>query len=181
MANMHRVSRWVDYTEHHRPQFRNAAALTASPSMADPQWMENSARRAPVDLPRGFGMHSSAPHSPSSSEEFTYATTPGSPGPMPTSLYQHRFSSPSPSYSHGPLSSWNTLPHDSHLPSPVFSHGYGPPIPPQPFIPYPVIPPGYVIVSPGRSSHRKKMSSRRSSKHTSHSVSSLNFFRIPDG
>lgn len=169
MDNMHSISRWVDYTEQHRSQFDNAAALTPRRPMTPAYEGGSSARRPPpppLDLPRGLDSHFSAPTRPASPPEFfPYARAPGSPGPMPTQLYQRRLLSPSPSYSHGTLSSWNPLPqpHDYHPQSAVFSHGYTAPISPQPFYQYPVMQPGYVIASPRKSHRRRKSIAKRSS------------------
>lgn len=158
IENMHRVARWVDYTEQHRTQFTDAAALITPPEVASSHGLENSTRLPPpLDLQHGHGMHYYLPTPPSApSEEFTYATTARCPGPMPTSMYQHQVTVPSPGYGHGTQSSWNALPHDYHPQSPMFSHRYGSP----PFLEYPVMPP-YAIVSLGKSSMRKKSSSRR--------------------
>ncbi|KAF8226021.1 hypothetical protein L208DRAFT_1380406 [Tricholoma matsutake] len=92
IENMHRVARWVDYTEQHRTQFTDAAALITPPEVASSHGLENSTRLPPpLDLQHGHGMHYYLPTPPSApSEEFTYATTARCPGPMPTSMYQHQ-------------------------------------------------------------------------------------------
>ena len=186
MENMHSISRWVDYTEQHRSQFDNAAALTPHHTMSAPHERNTSSRRPPPlqDLPRGMDSYLTTPTRPASPpEEFPYARAPGSPGPMPTYLYQRQLLSPSPSYSHGTLSSWSPLPqpHDSYSQGATFSHKYNAPIPSPPLYQYPVMQPGYVVVSPRKSHRRKKSSSRsNSSRFAPVAVSPSNSFPISD-
>jgi len=167
LANMQRISRWVDHTEQYRSQFANGAAFTPSDAVVDPRKGTSSTRRIPppLNLPahdqRMPFCPPNPPHSVASSQNFSYATAPGSPGPMPTPMYQHQLTSPTPSYGHGTMSPPNPLSYDSHPRSPGFSHGHGTPISPPPFIQHPVMPPGYVIVSSGKSNTRKKSSSMR--------------------
>jgi hypothetical protein len=181
LANMQRISRWVDHTE----QYRSQSAFPTPDAVVDSRGGASSTRRIPppLNLPahdqRMPFYPPNPPHSVSSSQYFSYATSPGSPGPMPTPMHQHRFKSPTPSYGHGTMSPLSPLSYDSHPQSPGFSHGHGTPISPPPFNQYPVMPPGYVIVSSGRSNTRKKSSSsRRHSKSAPLIVSSTNSLRI---
>jgi len=157
LANMHHVSRWVDHTEQHRPHFADAAVLATLHTTVDAQKESSPRQLLPLPLsvvPYHHGMHFYVhPISPQlipPVEEFLYAATPGSPGPMPASMYQDQILSSAPSYGHQ-TSSWSSVPHDPHLQSHVFSHEYG----------YPAMPLGYVAVSAGRSNLRKKSSSKR--------------------
>jgi hypothetical protein len=161
LANMHRISKWVDKTEQHRPQFSNAAALDESERRGD-----GPRRRAPPPpLHLGRRMNSypfrPPPHSASSSseEEFMYADRPGSPGPMPSSIYPHPFVSPPPSYgfpSHG----------YSHPMAGLRPHGPGQPgyviPPPSGFGQYPVMTRGYTVALPMKPSRKLKRRGSRS-------------------
>ncbi|RDB27197.1 hypothetical protein Hypma_004430 [Hypsizygus marmoreus] len=101
LANMHRIGKWVDTTEQHRPQFTDAAALTEGQRRGRGRRLRRSSfghrREPPPPLalpphghPQGveFGysaMHAypSPPHSSASFDmDFAYAKGPGSPGPM---------------------------------------------------------------------------------------------------
>ncbi|KAG6916928.1 hypothetical protein DXG01_004689 [Tephrocybe rancida] len=115
LANMSRISKWVDRTEEHRPEFANAAALTeqqraamqshaASPPPSPGPERRNSfggrRRNIPPPLPlhpygtpdpayAAMGIRMS-PYGPMHSADehgmgFVYANGPGSPGPMPRS------------------------------------------------------------------------------------------------
>jgi hypothetical protein len=164
-ANMQRISRWVDHTERCRFQFTNGAAFTTPDAVVDYRMGESSTRRIPPSAQRDQRMPFYPPNPPLPSQNFSYATTPGSPGPMPTLTYQHQPISPAPSHGHGTMSAFSPLSYDSMIQpqSPGFSHGHGTPISPPPFTHHPVIPPGYVIVSSGKSNTRKKSSSKRRS------------------
>jgi len=166
LDNMHRIENWVDQTEQQRPQFSNAAALTLS--NAREQGMRPPPP-PPLNLPQhGYGMqYPYAPPPPSASscsEGFAYASAMGSPGPMPTSFYQHQFISPTSSFSHGTGSSRTPYPRDSHKKGSSRSHGHGLPtymVPPPPILQYPAVTPGYMVTLPmksGRKDSRKRSS-----------------------
>ncbi|KAG5640529.1 hypothetical protein DXG03_008218, partial [Asterophora parasitica] len=134
LANMERISRWVDRTEDHRPEFANAAALTQEQRKPSRRSSLSGQRRAPPPPPlhlppyganpgyvmgMGTGRYPSPQHSSGmySGGDFAYASGPGSPGPMPPNM-QHIFAPP--------------------LPIPG----------PSPFYPVGAQQPGYVIIQP---------------------------------
>ncbi|KAF9457302.1 hypothetical protein BDZ94DRAFT_1240904 [Collybia nuda] len=184
LENMHGISRWVDQTEQNRPQFENAAALTARGGKEHRGRLgkKRSSRRPPppppLPLPPQHGMvhmpqYPTSPYSGSSSQGFGYSSAPNSPGPMPTlSLYQQpsQYLSPMPSYGYGVPPPYPPSGYMQGYPaSPSHSHGYGSsyafPPPQPPFGQFPgmvvggnMVAPGYVILpqSSGRRSHRRR-------------------------
>jgi hypothetical protein len=176
VANMQRISRWVDQTEHNRSRFADAAALTTPHPMENPHRRESPQRRPPpLHLPPP-GQSYPYPIPPpsiysSSSEDFVYSGGPRSPGPMPMSMYQQP-----PVPAHGPMMSPHTprtlSSPNSSLRSHMFSHGHGYLMPtPPPFNPYSAMAPGYVIVPQGKA-RKGRSSRRRRSKSGSRDVSS---------
>jgi hypothetical protein len=175
MANMHRITKWVDHTEHHRSEFADAAALATPNSMESSHRREGFQRRPPpLHLPPSghpYPYPHSVSSSSSSSEVFAYGGGPHSPGPMPGSMYR---SSPAPAY--GPRASPPHIasPYNPSPRSPAFSHGQRSPTyfmpPPTPYAPYSAMTPGYVIV-PQRGSRKGRSSRHKSSRSGSYVVS----------
>ncbi|GLB36908.1 hypothetical protein LshimejAT787_0311950 [Lyophyllum shimeji] len=132
LANMHRVSKWVDDAEEHRPEFGNAAALVDNERVPRRRSGSFSERRRPPPLPLpplgaapyahdvgyGTGMamspYDSPPHSASSYDMgFAYASGPGSPGPMPSHMY-HGLSPRGPQFGAMMISPPPSPPHHQH-------------------------------------------------------------------
>lgn len=177
MDTMNHVSSWVGETEQYRSQFGDAAALTTPTSRESSRTKRSPSRRPPpLDLNKSGPSYSypTPPHSASSFEEFAYAEGPGSPGPMPGSMFR-----PSPPRAYDPT--WRASPPHPHLPyspssmSPGFSHGPGSPTyympPPTPYVPYPPVTPGYFITIPSRKSRRGRSSGHRSTTSSTRIVS----------
>jgi len=90
LANMSRISHWVDRTERHRPEFQDASVLLDSSSLPplyspdDPP--RGKLRKRPPPLPLHLPPHPQYlyPSPPFSANfDFSYAPGPFSPGPMP--------------------------------------------------------------------------------------------------
>ncbi|KAG5651955.1 hypothetical protein H0H81_006805 [Sphagnurus paluster] len=124
LANMHRISKWVDRTEEHRPEFGNAAALVdptgpRRPSAYDGHHRQRAPPPPPLLLPgpplgapfsfepgHSTGMAASlytyGPSPPYTPDvDFMYARGPGSPGPMPLAPPQMHMHHGPPHYTYG--------------------------------------------------------------------------------
>ena len=173
LANMNRIARWVDQTEHHRSEFADAAALLTPHSMESRRRENFHQRLPPLHLPpfgQSYPYHgpSRSASSSSSSDNVIYADGPLSPGRMPMSMFQQP-----PVQAYSPMASPHT-PHPLYFPhtSPrrlMSSHSHGSPTylapPPVPFNPYSAMAPGFVIVPPGRVRKGKSSAHRRSKSH----------------